>query len=99
MLSTLVKGVEIKMTLRSLGRILCIPSHGLTLSGIEMNDDEVFSRIYLRGQGPSMANNKLQPMLRLIGRILACNIYPKTGSYNYYSCDLAACVYMPSWLQ
>jgi len=46
-LSTFVKGVEIKMTPRSLGRILCIPSHGLTLSEIEMNDDEVFSQIYL----------------------------------------------------
>jgi len=40
-----------------------------------------------------MANNKLQPIPRLIGRILAYNICHKTGSYNYYSWDLATCVY------
>ena len=51
-LSTLVKGVEIKLTPKSLGRILHIPFHGLTLSEIEMTDDKVFSRIYLPGQGP-----------------------------------------------
>ena len=40
-----------------------------------------------------MSNNKLKPIPRLIGRILAYNICPKTGSYNYYSRDLATCVY------
>jgi len=59
-----------------------------------MDDDEVLSRIYLPGQGPPMANNKLQHILRLIGRILTNNVRPKTGSLNYYSCDLASCVYV-----
>ena len=40
-----------------------------------------------------MANNRLQTVPQLIDRILAYNIYPKTDSYNYYSRDLAACVY------
>jgi len=40
-----------------------------------------------------MANNKLQPISGLICRILAYNICPKTGSYNYHSRDLTACVY------
>ena len=40
-----------------------------------------------------MANNKLQLILRLIGRILTYNICSKTGSFSYYSCDLASCVY------
>jgi len=40
-----------------------------------------------------MTNNKLQPIPRHIGPILAYNKYPKTGSYNYYSRDLAFCVY------
>ena len=71
-----------------------ISSHGLTLSEIEMNNDEVFSRIYLPDPGPLMTNNKLQPISQLIGRILTYNIYLKTGSYNYYSHDLATCVHV-----
>ena len=51
-LSTLVKGIDIKLTPKSLGRILYIPYHGLTLSKIEMTDEEVVSRIYLPDQGP-----------------------------------------------
>ena len=58
-----------------------------------MIDDEVFPQIYLPGQDPLMINNKLQPIPRLIGRILAYNICPKIGSYNQYSCDLASCAY------
>ena len=58
-----------------------------------MDNDEVLSRIYLPSQGPSMANNKLQLIPRLIGRILTYNICLKTGSFNYYSYDLASCVY------
>ena len=61
-LSTLVKGVDIKLTLKSLGRILNIPYHGLTLNEIEMTDEKVFSYIYLSGQGPPMTNTKLQPI-------------------------------------
>ena len=37
--------------------------------------------------------NKLQPISRLIGRILVYNICPKTESYNYYYRDLASRVY------
>ena len=40
-----------------------------------------------------MTNNKLQLIPRLIGRILAYNIYSKTYSYNCNSRDLASCVY------
>ena len=53
-LSTLVKGVDIKLTPKSLGRIFHIPYHGLTLSKIEMTNGEVYSCIYLPGQGPPM---------------------------------------------
>jgi len=40
-----------------------------------------------------MANNKLQPIPWVFRHIPAYNIYQKTDSYNYYSRDLAACVY------
>ena len=58
-----------------------------------MDDAEVLSNIFLPGQGLPMSNNKLKPIPRLIGRILAYNMCPKIGSYNYYSRDLATCVY------
>jgi len=93
LLIILVKGIEIKLTSKSLSHILNILYHGLTLSEIEMTNEEVFFRIYLHGQGPPMTNNKLQPIPRLSGRIFAYNICFKTESYNYYSRDLASCVY------
>ena len=40
-----------------------------------------------------MKNNKLQPTPKLIGRMLAYNICPKTGTFNYFSRELSACVY------
>ena len=92
LLSTLVNGVNIELTPKSLGKILNIPYLGLALNDIEMNDDQVFSRVYLPGQSP-MVNNKIQLISSLIGRILAFNICPKTSSYHHYSRDLATCVY------
>ena len=89
---SLIKGVYIKLSSKSLGRILSIPYHGLSLNDIEM-DDEVFFHIFLPGQGLPMTNTKLKPVPRLIGHILTYNICPKIGSYNYYSRDLATCVY------
>ena len=88
-----ILGVHIKLTPTSLGRILSIPYHSLSLNGIDMDDDEVLSNIFLPGQGLPMTKNKLKSIPRLIGRILAYNICPKTGSYNYYSRDLATRVY------
>jgi len=51
-MTTLDKGVEIKLTSESLGHILHIPYHGLILSEIEMTNEKVFSHIYLPDQGP-----------------------------------------------
>ena len=93
LLSTLVNGVDIELTPKSLGKILNIPYQGLTLNEVLMNDDEVFSRIYLPGQDPPVANNKLQPIPKLIGCTLAYNICPKTDNYNYYFRNFATCVY------
>ena len=92
--SPLVKNTEIELSTRTIGKTLHIPYHGLTLNEIHMDDDEVLSRIFLPGQGPSMTNNKLQPIPRLIGRILPYNICPKMGSFNYFSRELSACVYV-----
>jgi hypothetical protein len=42
---------------------------------------------------PGISANSLQPWARLIARIFAYNIIPKTGSYTYISNDLLKCVY------
>jgi len=89
----LVKGVHIKLIPKSLGRIFSILYHGLLLNDIEMDNEKVVSHIFLPGQGQAMTNTKLQPIIRLISRILTYNICPKIRSYNYYSHDLATCVY------
>jgi len=89
----MVKGINIKLSPKSLGRLFSIPYHGLSINDINMDDAEVLSNIFLPGQELPMSNNKLKLIPRLIGRILAYNICPKTGSYNYYSRDLATCVY------
>ena len=90
---SLVKGINIKLSPKSIGRILSIPFHGLLLDDITMDDEEVLSSIFLPGQGLPMTNTKLKPIPRLIGRILSYNICPKTGSYNYYFRELSSCVY------
>jgi len=91
---SMVKGVNIKLSPKSLDRIFSIPYHDLSINDINMDDAEVLSNIFLPGQGLPMSNNKLKPIPRLIGRILTYNICPKTVSYNYYSRDLATCVYV-----
>ena len=58
-----------------------------------MDDGHVLSEIFLPGKGLPMTNNKLKPIPRLIGRILAYNLIPKTGSFDYFSQDLTVCVY------
>ena len=92
-LSTIVKGTEIELTPRSLGKILHISYQDLTINDIHIDDEKVLSRIYLSGQGSLMADNKLQPIHRLITCIFVYNIRPKTRSYNYFSRELATCVY------
>jgi len=92
-LNTLVKRTKIELTVKSIDKILHIPYKGLDLREIDMSDNEILSKIFLLGQGLPMANNKLQHTARLIGRILAYNIYPKTDSFNYFSHDLVVCVY------
>jgi len=57
---SLVKGVHIKLSPKSLGRILLISYHGLSLNDIDMDDAEVLSNMFLPDQGLPMINNKLK---------------------------------------
>jgi len=92
-LESYVKGVYFKLTIKQIGRILSIPYTGLTLDEIVMDDDDILNQIFLPGHHLPMANNKLKPIPRLIGRLLSYNICPKTGSFNYFSRELSSCVY------
>ena len=61
-----VKGMNIKLSPKSIGRILSISYHGLSINDINMDDAEVLSSIFLSGQGLPMTNNKLKSIPRLI---------------------------------
>ena len=91
-LNTLVKVTEIELTVKSIEKILHIPYKGLDLKLI-CQTMKFLSKIFLLSQGLPMANNKLQPTSRLIGRNFAYNICSKNDSFNYFSRDLTACVY------
>ena len=51
---SLVKGVNIKLSPKFLGRIFSIPYHGLSINDIDMVDAEVLSNMFLPGQGLPM---------------------------------------------
>ena len=92
-LSTIMKDTKIELTSKSLGKILNVLYHGLSINEIHIDDEEVLSKIYLPGQGPPMASNKRQPIRRLIGHSFAYNICPKMKIFNYFSRELATCLY------
>jgi len=50
-LKTLVKGIDIELTSKSIRKILQIHYKGLELSEIEMTDEEILSKIVLPSQG------------------------------------------------
>ena len=52
-----------------------------------MDDNDILVEIFLPGQ-VLIANNRFKPILRLIGRIIAHNMCPKSVSFNNYSNEL-----------
>lgn len=94
-INTLVKGIEIDLNINTIGRILNIPYKGISLEKVRMNDQNILTNhIFLPGQGPPLnQSNKLRPIPRFIARILAYNLFPKTGSFNFISLDLAKALY------
>lgn len=94
-LHTLVKGIEIELTVKQLGRLLNIPYTGISLDDVRIEDQNVLSnKIFLPGLGlPLNHSNKLRPIPRFIARILAYNLFPKTGSFHFISLDLAKALY------
>jgi hypothetical protein len=93
-ISSLVKGIEIKLTPKDIGDILHIPSDGASLTEVIMNDQDILTNhIFLPGKGLPMLSNKLRPIPRLISRILSYNMIPKTGSYDHMSSELQVATY------
>jgi hypothetical protein len=93
-LSSLVKGIEVKLTPAIIGDILDIPCTGIQLHEVRMDNAALLKdHIYLPGKSSPMQNNKLRPIPRLVCRILAYNVLPKTGSFDHISGELAAATY------
>jgi len=93
-LSSLVKGIEIKLTPKIIGKILNIPSSGAHLTDIIMNDQNILqNHIFLPGKNLPMITNKLRPIPRLVSRILSYNMIPKTGLFDHMSAELSVATY------
>ena len=52
---SMVKGINIKLSPKSIGRIFLISYHGLSINDINMDDAEVLSNIFFPGQGLPMS--------------------------------------------
>jgi hypothetical protein len=91
---SLVKGMKLRLTPTMLEDILHIPNTGIPLHNVVMNDRDILNNhIFLPGKSLPMQNNKLRPLPRLVCRILAYNLIPKTGSFDYISSELAVATY------
>ena len=95
-LSSLVRDVEIEFDSKLLGEILEIPPSDTLFNTVELNDERIFEQILLPGAPhcPPFKNTNLQTRARIAGRILAHNVLPKTGSFDYYSTDLSTALYV-----
>jgi hypothetical protein len=94
-LESSVKNIHIKLTPKQIGNLLKVPSTGLSLNSITMDDDDILSTMLEDGEtlNPHIFNRALRPLPRLIGRILSHNILQKSGSFTYISLDLAKYIY------
>ena len=94
LLSSLVKGIEIKLTPQIIGDILQIPSSGFSLQDVVMNDQNILNNhIFLPGKSLPMMSNKLRPIPRLVSRILSYNMIPKTSFFDLMSSELQVATY------
>ena len=89
--SPLVKNTEIEITTRTIGKALHIPYRCPTLNESTWIMMKSSQKIFFPVK--PLPWQQLQPVPRLIGRILAYNICPKMRSFNYFSRELSACVY------
>ena len=79
-----------------LGRILGVPHVGNSLKSIKMDNPVVLARMIFPGRLPIPGLNAihdLQPQARIISRILAWSVIPKSGSYSYVSLNLLKATY------
>lgn len=94
-ITSLVKGKEISFSPKLLGKMLNIPYRGISLEDVSMDDEHILQNlIFLPGQGGIINHSqKLRPFPRFIARILAYNLYPKSGSFHFISLELAKALY------
>jgi hypothetical protein len=78
-ITTSVKNIPISFNPTLLGNILGIPSIGMSLDRIKMENRGVIQNIVIHGKKfkPGMSANSLQPLARIIARIFSYNIILK----------------------
>ena len=92
-ISTSVKHVAISFSANELARILKIPTGDVDLMSIELVDPAVNHLMFKPGCTYPMNNNSLNPNAKLITRIIAQNLIPKTGSFDHFASDKINAVY------
>ncbi|XP_020254102.1 uncharacterized protein LOC109831175 [Asparagus officinalis] len=92
-ISSSVKNVAIAFTANELAGILQIPTSDVELRSIELSDPSVNHQMFSPGCSYPMNNNSLNPIAKLIARIIAHNLIPKTGSFDHFASDKINAVY------
>ena len=94
-ISSMVKGVSFTFDESSLGVILNLPSEEVKISDLQLNSKATLEKIHFSPNSVlPWTFSKLQPIPRLISRILSYNILLKLGSFYYFSKDLSHLVYV-----
>ena len=92
-IKTTIHRVQVIISLKEIGEILEIPSNGIRLEEVEVEDDK-FKDMIAKPNSPSKIEYKhLTPLGKLISRIISYNILPKTGSYTHISNDQFKAMY------
>ena len=92
-IKTTIHRVQVTISLKEIGEILEIPSNGIRLEEVEVEDDK-FKDMIAKPNSPSKIEYKhLTSLGKLISRIISYNILPKTGSYTHISNDQFKAMY------
>ena len=90
---TTIHRVQVIISLKELGEILEVPSSGMRLEEVEIENDKFKDMIAKPNSRSKIEYKHLTPLGKLISRIISCNILPKTGSFTHISTDQYKAMY------
>ena len=88
-----VKNAEIAFSANELAEILNIPTSDVSLMSVDVSNPDINPLLFKPDCTYPMNNNSLNPNARLIAKIVAQNLIPKTGSFDHFASDKINAVY------